>query len=1184
MDLNKIVLPPPFEKVEETLSVDNESIPGEIKISQTGELLKNYFSFRGALDDLISIYDDWVFDKLPKQISSRYIEIDSEHKLYFNNPHIIPPMYSKGTQSYPMFPIIARSRKDTYSGLLTADLIIKKGDQIVDKKENVALGRIPIMLRSKLCYLYNKTPQELISMGECPGDPFGYFIIRGLEYVIMTQEKLRVNKIILFNKKKNNTPICRMTCFTIKGTSLIVLSMSETKGIRISLHFLKEKTISVFQIYRILGIKDIREIQEMVLLFTKDEWRNKVVYNLQPTVIEYLRVGDDAEDISEKIGNKMSNEEIRKKVIEELFPQMQNEPLKNRLWLLSIMVSRYTEYISGLRQLDDRDHWSNKRLESAGRLIEQLFGAIYNIRLLRDLSEIISKNKLKTADEIARRVNTEHITEGFVKAFNPKSWGVKGSFNKDNVAEQLKRESILSVYSQLMRINTPTSRQAKQFQIRMVQMSQLGFIDPVETPEGKNCGLVKHRSITCRYSLEIDDTVVRSYMDEYISPNYDKIKHYCSVILNGKFLGWCDGMELYEKLTSWKRSLEIHYETSIIYDADDKIIYVYTDGSRPIRPLLVVDKDSNELVIDKKKLWGKPFRELLENGAVEYVDPWEQEYIELSPSVDDLKKRKEFLEKLIVDSEKLKKEYLEKKDMVTKNLYENVQEKLKKAKKFYTHCELDPTAIFGISSSMMPLANHNQGPRLSYFCSMVKQALSQYHSNHQLRFDPTIKVLSWPTRPLFETQMSRILNVNQLPAGETVICAFMVYTGYNQEDALIFNKSSVDSGKFMYTVYFKYYVVLKSGEREFIEYFGISGDEKERKNEEKLDENGIVRLGTYVKQDDIIVRKIRIFKTEGKKQEVKFIDTRVARYQSGVVDQIIKCKNSENKDTIYIKIRDVRKPERGDKFASRYAQKATIGIILPVEDMPFVVEGRDAGVVPDIIINPHSIISRMTMGKMLEILSSKVAVWKGEKINATAFQKFDLDHFQRLLKQYGFDEHGTEVMRSGFTGEKIHAKIFMGPCYYQAMRHHTKDKIQMRSRGAVKAITHQPISGRNRGGGLRFGEMEKDNLISHGASALIQERLKFSSDVFQTVFCKKCGQIAISDITEGRIVCRKCFQEGSFGKCVIPYAFKTLLHYLAGAGIVMALRFKESKESHPEIAEVQREEIVSYTEEEIENP
>jgi len=1156
------VIPPPFKKITEPLTEDNENIPGDIVVSETGELLKSYFIFSGFIDDIIETFDDWIFDKIPKQLAARNIELDNGKKVFLENPHVSPPIYSIGAKSYPMLPAIARARKDTYSGVLTVDLVIRNPDgSIYDKEENVSLGRIPIMLRSQLCYLHGKTSEELIRMGECVGDPFGYFIIRGLEYFVMTQEKLRVNKVILFNKDTQGTSACRMTCYTIKGTNVVMITMSEIKGLRLSLHFLKDKTISVFQVFRIFGIKDEKVIEEMVLLFTRKEWRTKVSYFLQPTFIEYYRVSDDSDDISAKLGETWTLDRIKAKLMEELFPQMNGTGnTMNRLWLLAMMIARYAEYIAGLRSLDDRDHWQIKRLESAGRSFEQLFNQILNVYIFRELAENIQKKGLRKASDMARSINKGRMTETFIKSFNPKSWGVKGNFNKENVAEQMKRENTLNVFSQLLRINTPASRQAKQPHIRMVQMSQLGYIDPVETPEGKNCGLVKHRSITCRYSIERDDTIIKKYLEPFLSPQYVELKYRTATLLNGKFLGWCSGDETYRTLRSMKLKKEIYFDSCIVYDRDDEILYVHTDGARAIRPLLVVS--DNELVIDKKNLWGKSFQELMDHGAVEYVDAWEQEYALVSQSIHDLRYHKESIRQALVTVEKYRNEWEQTKKPEFESLYRtalHAYERLRK--KQYTHCELDPTAILGTLSSLMPLANHNQGPRISYFCSMIKQALSQYHNNHQLRFDPTIKVLAWPTRPIFETQMSKFLPLDPLPSGETVICAFMTYTGYNQEDSLIFNKNSVDAGKFMYTVYHKYQTVVKSGEREFMEYLGLSDKEEEKAKQVNLDEHGIVKLGTYVKNDDILVRKIRIYTGESKKkQEEKIIDLKVAKYHSGIVDQILVCRNIENKETVYIKIRDVRKPERGDKFASRYAQKATIGVILPVEDMPFVVEGRDSGVVPDVIVNPHSIISRMTMGKMLEIVTSKVAALRGERINATAFQKFDLDHFQRILKQYGYDENGVETMRSGFTGELIKAKIFMGPCYYMAMRHHVKEKIQMRARGAVKAITHQPISGRNRGGGLRFGEMEKDNLVSHGASALIQERLKFSSDVFQAVFCKRCGQIAISNIQEGKVKCRKCLQQASFGRCVIPYAFKTLLHYFAGVGIVMALKFKETEE------------------------
>jgi DNA-directed RNA polymerase II subunit RPB2 len=1152
MNTDDLIVPPPIEKVTEPVSEKNESIPGEIKLDPSGELLKTYFVYKGLIKDIIDIFDDWITFKLRKFIESRTLQLPDSKVLHFENPIVKPPTYSIKRETYNLTPAIARMRKETYSGTLFCNLVIKQNGKEIDRENNVAIGKIPIMLGSKVCHLHNKTDEELIAMGECPNDPLGYFIVSGIEYSLVTQEKLRVNKFIIFDKDFKGDVTCRMTIYRpFYGTNVItIFSSSKTSAICIHLECLKGCEIPIFKIYELFGI-DPENAKQMILRFTREENRKKVSYALQPTFLEHHKV---------QIKNL-----TKECVLNELFPHMEKLKVYLRLEMLSLMASKYLEFLIGARKVDDRDHWANKRLESAGRLMEQLFVSIFNTAFLEDLKKNLEQKQSQTAKDVANAIQFSIITDGFKYAFKSKLWGVKNSKKaKESVVEQVKREGPISMYSQILKINTPTSQQTKQANIRMVQMSQLGFIDPVETPEGKKCGLVKHRAITCRFTIERDDFVLIEYILHFasIDPSevYEESKNVSKsterknlstskeyyVTVNGKFICWISsGEELYKYLLELRRTGIIHFETSIVFDREDRGFYIYTTGSRPIWPLLIVNPETNRLFIEEKKVNKNDFSELLRNGIVEYIDPWEQDYIVIAQSVSDLRN-------YVNELDNLQKRIQNEK---SKEILQGLQEAFERhRRKKFTHCKIDPISILGSSSSLMPLANHNQGPRLSYFCSMVKQALSQYHSNHRLRFDPTIKVLSWPARPLFESQMSKLLNLDRIPTGENVLCAFMAYTGYNQEDSLIFNKASIDEGKFMYTVYFRYYISTKD-RGEFQERFGIVSDKDQEFAQRNLDSNGIVKLGTFVKADDILVRKVRTYL---KTQEREIIDLKVSKYHEGVVDLIIKCKNAENANCVYVKIRDVRKPEVGDKFASRYAQKATIGIILPREDMPF---NEETGVIPDIIINPHCIISRMTMGKMLEMLSSKTSLLTGEHINATAFRPFDYSTFQEILKQYGYDEYGLETMRSGFTGELIKTKIFVGPCYYQAMRHHVKDKIQMRSRGAIKALTHQPISGRSRGGGLRFGEYEKDNLISHGAAHLLQERMLFSSDVFQTVFCTNCGEIAISRLGSEKNICKLCTQRGveevRFGTCAIPYAFKTLLHYIAVAGISLKFKFRE---------------------------
>lgn len=1287
-DQDQIVYPPPIRQVIRAIDPNNVNIPGEIVVSPQGKLLKKYLEFNKFVGDIINTYNNWITKILPSQLGSHILKLPDGKVARFTSVHYEKPTFStRSGGDINLTPKMARDNGYTYAFTLygTLSLFSQEGQEV--EKTKVILGSIPLMLGSCLCHLSSKTEREIIEMGECPKDPFGYFIIKGMEKIILIQEKLRMNRVFIFIDKELG-PVCKMTCNTVRGSSVINLHMNDVGAIRVNLGFLgKGNSISVFQIFRMLGITDTTQMITMIMSFTNPKWGRKIWFNLQPTFVDFSTVGDDIEDISIKKGigkipYDMRRENILNELQETLFPHMNGEPVINKLNLLAMMVARFTEYNAGLRPLDDRDSWGNKRLETAGRSLEQLFNCILNDMFSKIENEITNKVKggAVNINAITREIKQAMITDVFINSFQSNNWGCKTSKYKENITDQLKRDSILSTYSQLTRINTPTSRQAKQPLIRMVQMSQLGYVDAVETPEGENCGLVKYKSVTCFVSIDTNDTTIRHYMDEYLKPNIDSAAM-TSCLLNGKFIGWCPGEQLRQRLLQLRRNKEIGVDTLILLERNTNdpsehgsILYVYTDGARPTRPLLIVDEDG-DLVLDKKNLRGKDFDTLLREGAVEYIDAWEQEYIDLARGVSDLTsykneraeaiKRKAQSEELlsvlesrritaehivhiarllptivsleearntlnrvdrasleenmayvnrIIDTLPLEetkqelreyftrirtgektKEDIQRKDEIISSLLESVErhqaevveglitgenveqynltlsavrEELSQATNTlnnllkrtpYSHCEIDPNATFGIAASIIPLPDHNQAPRNVYQCSMGKQALGIYHTNHRLRFDTTVKMLSYPSRPLFETQINQMLGLNELPAGQMVICAIATYGGYNQEDSIIFNKASIDRGLFNMVIYRSYRTMLK-GTGNIVESFAIPALKKGEPADKysNLNENGIIKIGSRVSQGDVLVGKMRQDKTTGK---IEYANTIVGLGEGGIVDRVLVSTNAENVTVVKVKIRQVRDPVIGDKFASRYAQKGTIGIILNEEDMPFTA----SGVRPDIIINPHCIPSRMTIGKLIEIVTSKLAAFKGERINSTAFNDFNVDEFRRQLVQYGYVDSGNEVLYSGYTGRIIQAQIFMGPCYYQALRHHVKDKIQMRSRGAIRAVTHQPVGGRGRGGGLRSGEMERDAFISHGASSVLLERLCVSSDQYKTVFCKTCGSIAVSNINGQGIVCKGCSKShernpGNFGNLAVPYAYKLLTQLLMGAGLNMTFGLKTFEE------------------------
>ena len=1441
----KIVVPPPMVKKIEALEFTDSKIPGEIHIDTSGKLLKRYFEYEGTIGSLIDQYNNFITYSLSSQIFSKSLKLPTGVVTFENLQLNRPVIKSLEDRMVPLYPQLARNSGYSYTADIYVDMVLNKGLQNEERIDKTFIGKIPVMLGSELDWMTKMSEEERVKHGESINETFGYFIIKGAEKIVMIQEKLRANRIFVFNSSSKGDIVCKVTNNTLNGSTQITMARGKKSGaLKVHLGFLGRlgstnklgRTVSIFQIFRLLGVKEPKTMIEFVHLFTKPEYKKKIFVALQPSIAKLSKIGDDIEYISKKKGlgdlpYEIRKGDIMKDLMNQLFPQVDADQVTIKLYMLSMMIGRLVEYLVGARELDDRDNWGNKQLVTAGKSLELLFSSIWKEAMLNVQTEIDEK-KLSGLKAAQRAINHSFITDNFIESFTANNWGVQTSYlTKENITDILKRDSILSVYSHLTKVNTPTSTKVKSSRIRMVQMSQLGYVDAAETPEGENCckqdtpvlmgdgswkmigeivegdsvvtvdpytmirevsqitkpftflsskrekvmyklttvdrtiettgdhpfltqygwinmdklnpnldtvcvlkndkyfyqkiktivvseptevcdfttlsgnhsfvasgfvvhncGLTKNTAMTAYMSLDRPEEVVEELVEKYVStvPTVETINPF---ILNGVFKGWVNGKELKDFCIALKRSLKLPKDTAIVLERDG-FFNIYTDACRPTRPLLVVDRNGN-LVIAKKNLWDADFETLLREGCVEYVDAWEQENIMLAQNLQDIDFRKRDLEmalRLVNEAE----EKLAKGDANLESNLSQAQAALKELTDMpqYTHSEMDPSAILSIAVGVIPLPETNPGPRLTYQSGMGKQALGIYHSNHSARFDTTSKVLAYPSRPMFETQMNSVIGLDELPAGETVIIALTTYTGFAQEDAIIMSQGAIDRGLFRSIIYKTYKNVRKNKTKNYHEDFArpeIKKGEEDRYS--SIEENGLPRIGSFVKEGDCLIGKIRKNFTTGKTENASsFVEVK----QEGVVDRILVSTNAEGEQVVKVKIRQVRKPVIGDKYAcftpdhqvltlnrgwisiasltmedkvatlkydtlvyenptalqtfdfsgemysiesenvslkvtknhrmyvklegasqftiqtaeeiygkkvtykstegivnlqnytekyetyegtihcctvesgiiyvrrngkpvwcgnSRYAQKGTIGMILPDEDMPFTADG----VRPDVLVNPHSMPSRMTIGKMIEIVSSKVAAFTGERVNATAFRRFDVKEFMRNLKQYGYSGTGSERMYSGYTGKPLEAMIFTGPCYYQALRHQVADKIQMRARGGVSQLTHQPVAGRKRGGGLRIGEMERDAIISHGASAFLRERLCLVSDAYETVYCSTCGTMAIANIQEDTYVCRGCEETASFGKCTIPYSYKLLTQLLLGAGIVTKFNMQEVK-------------------------
>ncbi|KAI7535862.1 DNA-directed RNA polymerase II subunit, partial [Hortaea werneckii] len=535
---------------------------------------------------------------------------------------------------------------------------------------------------------------------------------------------------------------------------------------------------------------------------------------------------------------------------------------------------------------------------------------------------------------------------------------------------------------------------------------------------------------------------------------------------------------------------------------------------------------------------------LVRSGVVEYLDAEEEETAMIIMAPDELEEHRQI---------RAGNPWIEAKD----DPHRRIKAKPNPMVRTWTHCEIHPAMILGICASIIPFPDHNQSPRNTYQSAMGKQAMGITLTNFNVRMDTMANVLYYPQKPLATTRSMEFLKFRELPAGQNAIVAIACYSGYNQEDSVIMNQSSIDRGLFRSLFYRAYLDQEKRVGMAVMERFEKPTRSSTLKMKagtyDKLDEDGIISPGMRVSGEDILIGKTSPIapgsEELGQKTEMhvkRDVSTPLRSTESGLVDQVLLTTNLEGLRFVKVRTRTTKVPQIGDKFASRHGQKGTIGITYRQEDMPFTADG----LTPDIIINPHAIPSRMTIAHLIECLLSKVAALTGQEGDATPFTDVTISSISEILESSGFQKRGFEIMYNGHTGKKLRAQVFLGPTYYQRLRHMVDDKIHARARGPLQILTRQPVEGRARDGGLRFGEMERDCMISHGASAFLKERLLDVSDAFRVHVCEICGLMTpVAKLREGQIECRPCRNKTKIAQVIIPYAAKLLFQELGAMNV-----------------------------------
>jgi len=594
------------------------------------------------------------------------------------------------------------------------------------------------------------------------------------------------------------------------------------------------------------------------------------------------------------------------------------------------------------------------------------------------------------------------------------------------------------------------------------------------------------------------------------------------IFIDGNFVGNTQNPEeIVNDIKEKRRRGLISEQVNVAYLKHLDTLRILSDSGRLRRPLIVLEdgkpkltKEHIEKIKDKKITWS----DLIKEGVIEYLDAEEEENAFVALKPEDLTKE-------------------------------------------HTHLELDPAIILGLSTAFVPFPEFDRGDRVNFGAKMVGQAIGMYSLNFLLRSDTKSNVLIYPQVPLVKTHINDILKDEDHSGGQNVVVAIMPFEGYNMDDAIVMNKSSIERGLFWSYLFRSYEAEKKrymGGQEDVIGIpepgiRGYPGEEAYK----HLPEDGIVNPETGVKSDEVLVGKVSPLRFLGSLDQfitglenIRETSVKLRHGEEGVVDRVYVTESNDGNKLVKVVVRDLKRPEIGDKFASRHGQKGVTGLIVPQEDMPF----TEDGIVPDIVFNPHGIPSRMTIGQMLELLAGKVSALSGKAVNSPGFHPLSEKELRRVLEDYGFRNDGKETFYDGQTGKKLIGQIFVGSAFYQKLDHLVSNKIHARSKGPVTLLTKQPTEGKSKKGGLRLGEMEKDCLIAQGASLVLKER--FDSDRTRVPVCKDCGLVAINDRIKNRKYCPVC-GGSKIVDLEMSYAFKLLLDELKSMLIYPKMVIKE---------------------------
>lgn len=1074
-------------------------------------LVKKYLEQHSLVESNIRSFNDFIAHRMQNIVNEVNEGINKEDievvigKIRIGKPDVIE---ADGSISH-ITPTEARIRSLTYSAPVFIELTVRYAEQ-ADSGE-VEIGRIPIMVRSAACNTHGMNKDELVTNFIDPMDPGGYFIVNGNERVMVMAEDLASNQPFLEEGRQG----LMLRLFSQRGTYRIPTTITETADGIIDATFSRLKNIPAIVLLKALGMEREADIAKHI---GKED--DSVIVNLY----EFAAI-QSQEDALLHIAEKSSIQGTKKEILDRTKQRIDNFLLphigldkaarEEKALTLCKLIKQFMNAKANESLRTDKDHYANKRVKLTGDLLADLFRINLSI-LIRDiqysLQKVMKRKKFYSIKTVAK---STLFTQRIESAIATGSW----IGERTGVTQNMDKTNYLAILSQLQRVSSMLPGEQENFMARTLHPTHYGRFCPTETPEGTEIGLRKNLALLARVSTAVqfdEKRVLELFRAFGLNQNEG-----ADVFFNGRFVGMTKNAgHFVNQVREARRQGEFPPELSIRTQSEAGNIVISTEIGRVLRPIVVVKNGASTLTNEHKLMLEQDklsWTDLVREGIIEYLDAAEEEDALVALRPED-----------ITDS--------------------------------HTHLEVDNIDLFGLITSLVPYANHDQSSRLIRGSKTLKQSLGIYAANYLARLDTDVSILHYPQNPLVKSFMYDTLNA--YPSGQNVVVAILPYEGYNVEDAIVMNRGSVDRGLARST-YFRPYRATE------LQYTGGLKDEvivpdkdiagyRTEASYRFLEDDGIAYPEAAVSSGEVVIGKTTPpkFLSEAKDisiQSKKEASTVIRQEEKGVVDAVFVSVDGDGNKIAQVRVRDLRTPEPGDKFTTPHGQKGVISLLMDPRDVPF----TSRGIRPDILFNPHGIPSRMTVGYLIELLAGKTAATTGSLIDGTAFTGTPVEQLEGALKELGFRYDGKETMYDGVTGKKMKIKIYVGVAYYLKLKYMVSNKIHARASGKVALLTRQPTEGRARGGALRLGEMEQQALVGHGAALLLKER--YDSDKTTLYVATQSGYLAIRDRIRNKTYC-PITGSTDVEPIEVSYAFKLLVDELLAMHILTSFDLKNKYE------------------------